>query len=109
LALCTGPLTLFLLLFMVARWRGRSLQEDEIEEAAIAAVSQAPVAPVREPSNLPAQPAFTDAPASETSWSNGEWGSAWGNQTEVSKPVVSKPPANGANGVNGGDPWKSSW
>jgi len=109
LALCTGPLTLFLLLFMVARWRGRSLQEDEIEEAAIAAVSQAPVAPVREASNPPALPTFTDAPASETGWSNGEWGSAWGNQAETSKPVVSKPPSNGANGVNGGDPWKSSW
>ena len=105
-ALCTGPLTVLLLLVLVARWRARGIDESEFEEAAIAAVSQAPVAPVRAPQPETTAPAFTPPPAADAGWGNAEWGSAWGNQSTEAEP---KPTQSSTNGAYGGDPWKSSW
>lgn len=105
-ALCTGPLTLLLLLVLMARWRGRGIDETEFEEAAIAAVSQAPAAPLREPRPEVAAPTFTNgAPSPDASWGNAEWGSAWSGQGESAPP----PAQPSSNGVSGGDPWKSNW
>ncbi len=110
LALCTGPLTVLLLLVVIARWRGRSIDENEFEEAATAAVNQNTVAPLREQQPIePVLPSFA-TPASDAAWGNAEWGSALGTRGEA-EPLITKQPTNGlnGNGMGGGDPWKSNW
>jgi hypothetical protein len=99
--LCTGPLTAFLLLILTARIRSRGFNEEEIEQAAMAAVAQmaAPaagegVAP--QPFNQPLSPP-------DEVWSNTEWSSPWGVRQEAVET------ARAANGASVHDSWSSSW
>lgn len=124
--LCTGPLTLLLLLVMVARLRGRGFDDSEIEQAAVVATRQA-AAGMSAPEPVTPLPSI-NAPRPEVTWGNTEWGSVWnsGGSAEPSFPTYgaatgqsSTGHANGSyrNGTGsaaspssgGGDPWTSSW
>ena len=107
--LCTGPLTLFLLLVVLARVRGRDIDEEELEEAAIAttfAANPAPAEGVR--SETPAlafdlPPANGDgAWAKETTWGGSEWGGATAVDTNYTAP-------NNSGSAQENDPWRASW
>jgi hypothetical protein len=104
--LCTGPLTLLILLVVVARLRSRGFDEDEIEQAAVAATRQA-IARTSVPEPTVALPtAATSRP--EVAWGSGEFGNAWGNGGSA-EPSLSGY-ANGASiKPSSGDPWTSSW
>ena len=110
--LCTVPLTLMLLLVLVARLRSRGFNDAEIEEAAVAATMQMsatdPAAAASEQPFL--EPAVAGhSPQTASMWGTSEWGSVWGAKAEVDETVASgySPKTNGA--ANGGDPWASSW
>jgi len=100
----TWPLSLLLLLVLVARIRGGGAEEDE----------PLPVATIHMPTaqDMPAAPAFDVSPAAVSTesaagskWGGSEWGSVW-------EPVASGPaapePVNG-NGNGNGNPWSSGW
>ncbi len=105
LVLCTGPLTILLLLVVVARVRGRGIDEEELEEAAIATTFA--MNPAGEPmrSEAPAL-AFDPPPTNEGAWGNSEWGNAWG--ASDTGDTATTPPTNGGN-TKENDPWRSSW
>lgn len=107
--LCTGPLTLFLLLVVLARVRGRDIDEEELEEAAIAttfAATPASAEGVR--SETPAlsfdSPSTTGegAWAKETTWGGSEWGGATAVDTNYTAP-------NNSGSAQENDPWRASW
>ncbi|MEZ4863507.1 MAG: vWA domain-containing protein [Caldilineaceae bacterium] len=107
---CTGPLTLFVLLVLVARIRGRNIDEDELEEAAVAstfAMSSAPEAAA------PAAPplAFETPVQNEGAWGADEWGSsgAWGNATTSTTQSSAGNTTYKPNGSAEADPWKTGW
>ncbi len=113
--LCTGPLTLLILLVVVARLRGRNFDESEIEQAAVAATRQtaASISTVPEPAPLPSA---SLGPRSDVTWGSSEWGSAWGSSGEAvgaSRPTNGSTPggaySNGGAPKPSGDPWSSSW
>lgn len=99
--LCTGPLTLFLLLVVVARVRGRDIDEEELEEAAIATTFAAngAVEPVR--SEVPAL-AFDPPPTTAGTWGGAEWGNTAPNDTTYAT-------STNGNSAKENDPWQSSW
>lgn len=103
-ALCAWPLSLFLLLVMVARIRGRGIAEDAIDEAAVATAIQIPAVAAVDPTLQAESRAFANPASLDSVWGNAEWGGAWGG-AEESQPAGTTTPANGA----GGDPWRSSW
>ena len=113
-ALCTIPLTLLLLLVLVARFRGRNIHVDELEEAAMAsAMHMTPAAPpptAQEWSNqafTPVNPAATGAV-----WGRSEWGSPWGAAPENDAAGASSATArrdNAGRDEADGNPWESSW
>jgi hypothetical protein len=107
-AFCTVPLTLLLLLVTVARFRGRGIDEDEIEEAALAATRQMAAEsftpqvarPIEaEGSFIPVREADLDA-----LWGQSEWGAPWNGGVSPSDtpapPATDRPDA---------DPWSDSW
>ena len=109
--LCTGPLTLFLVLVVMARVRGRDIDEEELEEAATAstfAASSAPVESLR--SEAPAlaidTPVATTGSGTKETWGGAEWGSAWGGSSNGD---TSYPSANSNGNNSDNDPWRSSW
>lgn len=113
--LCTGPLTLLILLVVVARLRGRNFDETEIEQAAIAATRQtaASISAVPEAAPLPSA---SLGPRSDVTWGSSEWGSAWSSSGEAvgaARPTNGSSPggaySNGGTPKSGGDPWNSSW
>lgn len=109
--LCTGPLTLLILLVLVARMRSRGFDENEIEQAAVSATRQA-IAQTSVPEPTVALPSGV-TPRPEVAWGSGEFGNAWGNSGGAAEPSLTGSHANGANGASGakpaGDPWTSSW
>lgn len=116
--LCTGPLTLLILLVVVARLRGRGLDDAEIEQAAAAASRQVAVSTQVAPPTAPLP--TVSAPRPEVTWGSSEWGSAWSSDG-AGQSAGSYTNGGGANGNNGtqrgsstatksgGDPWSSSW
>jgi hypothetical protein len=107
--LCTGPLTLLILLVVVARMRGRNFDENEIEQAAVAATRQA-IAQTSVPEPTVALPSGA-LPRAEVAWGSGEFGNAWSRSGGSAEPTLSGAYKNGANGAkpSSGDPWTSSW
>lgn len=107
--LCTGPLTILILLVLVARMRSRSFDEGEIEQAAVAATRQA-IAQTSAPEPTVALPTGA-APRAEAAWGSSEFGNAWSNSGSA-EPTLSGTGAykNGAGAAKpAGDPWTSSW
>ncbi len=111
-ALCTVPLTLLLLLVMIARVRGRSLDEGELEEAAAAAVMQTQMGdPARTEAHSAAQPAagqsfVAAAPTSpDAVWGLSEWGAPWGGEPSGRATTG----ATASNGEPESDPWTTTW
>ncbi len=103
---CTGPLTLLLLLVIVARVRSRGFNADEVEEAAMAAAIKT-VAVQSETAGAAVEPPLPAAPnTASPAWGASEWGTVWGAQAPPDEPVKSSPTQ--ANG-HGADPWNSSW
>ncbi|MCB0187614.1 MAG: hypothetical protein KDE31_25270, partial [Caldilineaceae bacterium] len=108
--LCTGPLTLLILLVLVARMRSRGFDENEIEQAAVSATRQA-IAHTSVPEPTVALPSGA-TPRPEVAWGSGEFGNAWGNSGGAAEPSLTGSHVNGANGAGAkpaGDPWTSSW
>jgi hypothetical protein len=112
LVLCTGPLTLLLLLVAVARVRGRNIDEEEIEQAAVAATIQ--MAPAVAPTSVPdymSADAFkaTAATAADSSWGGTEWSNVWG-AAAANDPATTGHSTNGTNyRSTDSDPWTSGW
>jgi hypothetical protein len=105
--LCTGPLTLLILLVLVARMRSRNFDENEIEEAAVTATRQA-IARTSVPEPTVALPSGA-MPRQEVVWGSGEFGNAWGSGG-AAEPTLSGAYKNGASSTKpSGDPWTSSW
>jgi len=110
--LCTGPLSLLLLLIFVARARNRGYVGDE--EEPIVTLPQPDFLP--EPANAFINASFVDAASAETSpdeevrwdsqWGDVDWGFGGGSSGQRS-PAPS-PAANGTSGP-AADPWKSGW
>ncbi len=109
--LCTGPFTLLLLLVIVARMRSRGFNEDEIEQAAIAATMQmaTPSGRNRETSDSPEPFAPVSSPQVEAMWGSSEWSSAWGSGGEANDAGASGRATNPTQNGKNGDPWSSSW
>ncbi len=114
--LCTGPLTLLILLVVVARMRGRNFDETEIEQAALAATRQA-TASASVPEPAIALPTAV-GPRAEMAWGSSEFGNAWGSSggADPGFGAGGQSAASSANGTNNpypkpssGDPWTSSW
>ncbi|MEZ4732121.1 MAG: vWA domain-containing protein [Caldilineaceae bacterium] len=105
--LCTGPLTIFLLLVVVARVRGRDIDEEELEEAAIASTFAANATPAESLRSEAPALAFDPPAATAGTETKSAWGSEWGSATNGD---TSYSPAN-ANGSSSADqdPWRSSW
>lgn len=129
-ALISWPLTLLLLLILVARMRGRDFAEDEWEEAAIASVAQVQMtngadsvmAPSADALNGAPGGAFVSAEQADAAWGSGTWGdggwgsdagtadSVWSEQDDLfSSGAVNGSPDTPAPGTNGGDSWQSHW
>ncbi len=95
--LCTGPLTLLLLLILVARWRTRGFQEEE------------PVVTLPTPEILPGpEPDPTTALAGPEEIPSGVWDTPW------SEGVWREGPSPGGPALptpeeTGEDPWSSRW
>ncbi|MCC6457600.1 MAG: VWA domain-containing protein [Caldilineaceae bacterium] len=105
--LCTGPLTLLILLVVMARVRSRSFDDNEIEEAAVAATRQA-IAHTTVPEPTVALPTAAGT-RPEVAWGSGEFGNAW-SSSGGAEPAASY--ANGAGSASkpsNGDPWTSGW
>jgi hypothetical protein len=109
--LCTGPLTLLILLVVVARLRSRGFDDNEIEQAAVMATRQA-IARTSVPEPAVALPTASSS-RPEIAWGSGEFGNAWGSggTAEPSIPGYNGQPAysNGPSVKPAGDPWTSSW
>jgi hypothetical protein len=106
--LCTGPLTALLLLVAVARIRGRGIDEEELEQAAMAATLQMSLTPPPAAGAAPPEPIAEGASRAwdDTAWEQGEWGSVW----DTGQPTGARtPPVPPANGTAAEDPWRSSW
>jgi hypothetical protein len=103
-ALCAWPLTLFLLLLVVARIRGRGINDVEIDEAAVATAMPMPPMPAAETPGAASGATFANPASLDAVWGNSEWGGSWGGEVNERAPV-------GAHTINGagGDPWRSSW
>jgi hypothetical protein len=107
--LCTGPLTLLILLVVLARLRSRGFDENEIEQAAVTATRQA-IARTSVPEPTVALPTgATSRP--EIAWGGGEFNNAWGSGGSAEPSLSgSAPYTNGAGSAKpSGDPWTSSW
>ena len=108
--LCSGPLSLLLLLIFVARARNRGYVE---EAEPVVTLPQPEFAP--EPQNAFVNSSFVDAASAEASPSEVRWESQWGNvdwgfggEQRTPAPSATAWSSNGsANGA--GDPWKSGW
>jgi hypothetical protein len=111
LVLCTGPLTLLILLVVIARMRSRGFDDNEIEQAAVAATRQA-IARTSVPEPTVALPTASSS-RPEIAWGSGEFGNAWnsGGTAEPSVTAYGGQPAytNGSAVKSSGDPWTNSW
>ncbi|MBX3013513.1 MAG: VWA domain-containing protein [Caldilineaceae bacterium] len=103
--ICTGPLTIFLLLMLMARVRGRDIDEEALEEAAVASTFSASSAGadavrVETPTVTLAMPT-----SNESTWGAGEWGTAWGGTTTSDNNQT----ATSSNNSGSDDPWRAGW
>lgn len=105
--LCTGPLTLLVLLVVVARIRGRGFNDNELEEAAVAATREVAAANAAVPEPTAALPSAATAMRREVAWGSSEWGSVWNNPGGDAGSSARS--ANGAANKPSGDPWNTSW
>ncbi|HXF61525.1 MAG TPA: hypothetical protein VNK95_07905, partial [Caldilineaceae bacterium] len=107
--ICTGPLTLLLLLLLVARIRGRGLDDAELEQVAQAATRDAIARSAAPEPTAPLPSAASALPRAEAAWGSSEWGSVWASG-DGATPAYS---ASGAQGSQSnkplGDPWNTSW
>ncbi len=105
-AFCTVPLTFLLLLVSVARIRSRGINEDEIEEAAMAATRQmaAETFTPKVANATETEHSFVPVSGSESVWGQSEWGAPWNGATSAgdtpAPPTTDRPSA---------DPWRDSW
>lgn len=107
LLLCTGPLTLLLLLIFVARARNRGYVEDE---EPVVTLPQPDFLP--EPANAFVNATFVDAASAEASPSEVRWDSQWGDVDwgfGGERTPAPSPAATNGNASGTGDPWKSGW
>jgi len=96
-----------ILLVLLARFRGRNFDDNEIEQAAVTATHQA-IARTTVPEPTVALPTGT-TPRHEVAWGSGEFGNVWGSSGPA-EPSMSGVYKNGAGGTKpAGDPWTSSW
>ena len=108
---CTGPLTIFLLLMLVARFRGRDLDEEALEDAAMASTFSQSNAMSSEgnPFSSGLGASNEEQPvANGAAWGSNEWGSTTPN-TEVDGNVFATPGYSAGSKNSDDDPWKSSW
>jgi hypothetical protein len=105
-AFCTVPLTLLLFLVGVARVRSRGIDEDEIEEAAMAATRQMAAETFTPQVAQPGESERTFVPVSdaESVWGQSEWGIPW--REGVAGDDAPAPPATDRPKT---DPWSESW
>ncbi|MEZ4656633.1 MAG: hypothetical protein R2911_03605 [Caldilineaceae bacterium] len=129
-ALCTWPLTLFLLIMMLARMRGRDFEEEEWEEAAVASLSQPQgqgtsafghLGQAASESEAAQAARRMSASQADAVWGSSAWGqsdagsstsadagSAWDNNGGWSGSGSAA--SNGSTAAKGDDdPWRSSW
>jgi len=100
--LCTGPLSLLLLLIFVARMRSRGYTG---EEEPVVTLPQLELQP--EPRSAFVTASFVDAASGESAPSDGGWDNQWGAVTWGTPPKSAPPAAQPGNGA--ADPWKSGW
>jgi hypothetical protein len=111
--ICTGPLTLLLLLMLVARIRGRGFDDAELEQVAQVATREAIASgAVPEPA-APLPLAAATTARMDVAWGSSEWGSVWTATpgAGIGAAASAQPAAPGGNQgtPRGGDPWTSSW
>jgi hypothetical protein len=107
-AICTWPFTLLFFLVLIARIRGRNVDEEAIEEAAAAAaMHMTSQADIESDAARWAPEQSLDIRNSEAgpTWDNAEWGSVWaGNGAQDRGPDSDSGPAQEKR-----DPWTSNW
>ena len=106
-ALCTAPLTLLVLLVIVARARGRGFDQEAVEQAAMQSALRTVAVDTSETAAdrpLPTIP----APSAPAVWGSSEWGGAWPAQGGGEEQTKSSS-ANGHAKGQTADPWSSSW
>jgi len=120
--ICTGPLTFFLLLIGLARFRGRDIDEDDLEDAAIASTfaSDAGTLTSAPEAGSTLSTDFSDTTTASGNWSSGAWqeesGGAWGagdsddlGSYSGGYGDTSSTSSTGSAPAGDDDPWKSSW
>ena len=124
-ALCSWPLSLLLLIALVARLRGRDFEEDEWEEAAVAGMAQAQRAttqPIAEsfsnPGVVPATQSMSRADA-DIVWGSSSWGdSGFGSNSpgapsedswDSNRQVSAGDSAYGSGASDAEDVWSKGW
>ncbi|MEZ4620403.1 MAG: hypothetical protein R2867_33530 [Caldilineaceae bacterium] len=122
---CTGPLTFFLILIGMARFRGRGIDEDDLEDAATASTFSTQSETLSAaPEASPFSTNFEENGTNGGGWSGSDWsnaeapagGTAWGAGDESDLASYSggygEKSASGSTHAGGSadeDPWKSSW
>ena len=138
-ALCSWPLSLLLLIALVARMRGRDFEEDEWEEAAVASMSQAqreaqqaarvsqpitepfmdsaPVAAAQSLSNADADAAWSSSSWGDSGFGSGSSGGSSGGSTgtpndsgwDSNRQASAGGSAYGGSVSDAGDAWSNGW
>lgn len=110
--LCTGPLSLFLLLMLIARFRGRDLDEEALEDAAMASTfSQSnTMSSESNPFAVSGLGATNEEYSNPNggAWGNSEWGSTAPTAT-TNNDSFATPGYSSGNQSSDDDPWKASW
>jgi len=113
--ICTGPLTFFLLLIGLARFRGRDIDEEDLEETAMVRAFSS-----QSETMTTTEAGLGDATGATESWNGGEWANGgneiWGagdadDPGSYSGGYGDAPTTTTSGGSYTGDddPWKSSW
>ncbi len=120
--ICTGPLTFFLLLIGMARFRGRDIDEEDLDDAAMASAFSSQSATLSAaPESSIFSTNFDESAATGDHWHDEGWaggeataGNAWGASDEsdlasysggYGEPKKTDSTASGSDD----DPWQSSW
>jgi hypothetical protein len=114
LLICTGPLTFFLLLIGLARFRGRDIDEDDLEDAAMVSAFSAQsgtLTAAPETSGLSTDFSEATANGAWTDTGNGAWGAGDASDLASYSGGYGDTPAtpSGSSAAGDDDPWKSSW
>ncbi len=121
LLICTGPLTFFLLLIGLARFRGRDIDEDDLEDAALVSTFSSQSGTLTEAPETSGglSTDFSETTTASGNWSGGDWSNngsgAWG-AGDSSDPASysggygdTASTSSGSSATGDEDPWKSSW